>query len=231
MINESIEIQRDLSKIINYHKWIYEVIEPYLGNRILDVGCAIGNITCFFLNRELVVGLDPSENFVQTIKSKFSSYKNFQAIQADISNEETVNLKKKKFDTVTCLNVLEHIGDDVRALRNIHKILDNKGRLVLLVPAFKCLYGTVDKTDQHYRRYTKQELRLKLKKSGFIVEKQFYMNVLGIPGWYLNGKILKKPLVSHKSLAFYDRLVPVLAWFERKFKPPIGLSLITVCKK
>ena len=191
MINESIEIQRELSKIINYHKWIYEAIKPYLGNRILDVGCAIGNITRFFLNRELVVGLDPLENFIQTIKSTFLSYKSFQAIQADISNEETVNLKKKKFDTVTCLNVLEHIEDDISALKNIHKILDNEGKLILLVPAFKCLYGTVDKTDHHYRRYAKQDLRLKLKKSGFIIEKQFYMNLLGILGWYLNGKILK----------------------------------------
>ena len=95
------------------------------------------------------------------------------------------------FDTVVCLNVLEHVKDDLRALSFMRTVLEPGGRLVLQVPAFQFLYGSVDRAIGHYRRYTRRDLALKMRQAGFEVEDSFYMNVIGMAGWFWNNRIMK----------------------------------------
>ena len=134
-------------------------------------------------------------------------------------------------DTAIFLNFLEHIEDDLGALGNIYKVLIPGGKLLLLTPAFRFLYGTMDKADNHYRRYTKSSLRRKLKVVGFMVTEQCYMNFLGIFAWFINGKVLRRTLATERQYLFYDKLAPFLKLIEAKIKPPLGLSIVTVAKK
>ena len=230
-INAGFEIQQRVAYAKNYNYWIYTTIASFVGKRILDVGCGLGNITQYLLDRESIVGIDILDSFVAEMGKRFSSYPNFKIIKGTITDKNVLRLKEMNFDTIICLNVLEHIENDRQALRNMFELLPHNGRLILLTPAIKFLYGTMDAADGHYRRYTKRELRVKLKNSGFIVKKQFYMNLLGILGWYLNGKILRKRFIPVKGYAVYDKFVWFLSKFERIFTPPIGLSIITGCIK
>ena len=183
--NIGLQIQERLSSVDRYNKWIYQSIRPYLGNRILDVGCAIGNITRYFLDRELVMGLDVSDEFIERIAVYFSKYPNFKAVKHDISDEKVLQLKNEKIDTVVCLNVLEHIKDDNLALQNIYEILSDCGRLILLVPAIKLLYGTMDSADNHFRRYSKKEIRTLIANCGFSIQKHYFMNFCKYSKLYL----------------------------------------------
>jgi hypothetical protein len=109
-------------------------------------------------------------------------------------------------------------------------MLEPGGRLVLLVPALRSLFGSLDRALDHFRRYDRGELLAKLDRAGFSVERQFFFNLLGVPGWYLNSRVLKRTSFPPVQLTLYDRLVPLFR-LESRFRLPIGMSLIAVARK
>ncbi|MGH2449114.1 MAG: class I SAM-dependent methyltransferase, partial [Chloroflexota bacterium] len=173
-----LQIQNRLANAPNYNRWIYQQIAPYIGQRVLDVGCAIGNITQFYVDRELVVGLDVVPELLTVIRQRFAD-KNFEAHHLDVSSPELRMLRDLKLDTAIILNVLEHIDDDVGALVGMRETLAPGGRICLLTPVNKWLYGPMDATDHHFRRYTRKELNGKLADAGLTVEHQNFFNLLG----------------------------------------------------
>jgi SAM-dependent methyltransferase len=103
------------------------------------------------------------------------------------------------------LNVFEHIEDDQRAIEQIYQKLAPGGALLLYVPAFHCLWSTLDDKVCHYRRYTKKTLRtLVLPK--FSIEKLQYADSLGFIA-ALTFRLLRKDSTSltAKSIAWYDK--------------------------
>jgi SAM-dependent methyltransferase len=226
-----LEIQQRLADVDRYNEWIFEQFRPFVGERVLDVGCAIGNITSFYMDRDLVVGLDVAQEFVDEMKLRYGDRSNFRAELIDISDPKVLDLTKDRIDTIVCANVLEHVENDVRALAHMHEILVPGGHLLLLVPAFKFLFGTMDRADRHYRRYTKKLIEERLLAAGFRLERLYYMNILGMLGWFVNGRILKRDIVSTSHYSLYNRMVPTLARMERKLKPPVGLSVVAVARK
>ena len=111
-----------MSKATNYNKWIFNNIKPYIGKEILEIGGGIGNMTRFFINQKLVVSTDIAEYNINKLKTNFKSRKNFFPVKTDIS-QTTSAQKKFSFDTIICINVLEHIKNDFAALRNMNSIL------------------------------------------------------------------------------------------------------------
>ena len=217
---------------INYRDWMYHRLAPFIGQRILEVGAGIGNFTSLLLDRQLIVAVDTYAPCVAQLRTRLSDAPNVVALHLDIADAGTDQLGHYGFDTVICLNVLEHIEDDCRALSNMHAVLEPGGRLVLLVPAFQFLYGTVDRSLQHYRRYTRKDLLPKIASTGFDVDKTFYMNMVGMAGWFLNNRVLKRGEESPKQILTFDRWVaPWADRVERLVPPPFGLSLIAICRK
>jgi SAM-dependent methyltransferase len=136
-------------------------------------------------------------------------------------------LATEKFDAIVCLNVLEHVEDDERSLASMRRLLDRGGRLVLLVPALRALYGSLDRALGHYRRYTKPELRAKFDRARLRMVHLEYFNLAGIPGWWLTGRVLRRTLIPAASLRLYDALVPLFRW-ERWLPWRLGQSLIAI---
>ncbi len=149
---------------------------------------------------------------------------------ADISEEKTLDFDKK-FDTIVCVNVLEHIKDDEKALANMFRLLSPKGNLLLFVPALSQLYGALDKQLGHFRRYTKNMLSKKILKAGFQIKKISYSNFFGIFGWYLNSRILKRKRFSILQPLIFDKFVPLISRTESLLELPIGMSLFLVAEK
>jgi len=213
----------------NYNKWIYEIFRPYMGRNVLEVGCGIGNLSQYFLGAcDKLVGVDTSIFFIQHLKI---DYPEMEIYNFDITDEKVLSLESKKFDTIVAVNVLEHIKDDEKALSNMFKLLQPEGHLLLFVPALNCLFGSLDEGVSHFRRYDKKQLRHKVERTGFKVEKIFYGNLLGILGWVINGKILKRKNFPIMQPIVFDKFVPLLARIEKSLVPPIGLNLAAIVRK
>jgi SAM-dependent methyltransferase len=216
----------------NYRNWMYSRIAPFIGERILEVGAGIGNFTELLLDRELVVATDKYQLCLDRLTSRLGHNPKVLSEILDLGEPPEDRLIDYGFDTVICLNVLEHVEDDLRALAFMRSVLVPGGRLVLLVPAFNFLYGSVDQVIGHYRRYTRKDLLPRMREAGFVIESSFYMNVIGMAGWFWNNRVRKIKEESPSQIALFDRFIA--PWAERveKFiRPPFGLSLIAIGQK
>ena len=129
-----------------------------------------------------------------------------------------------------CLNVLEHIEDHENTLRDFHAVLQPGGRLALLVPAMKALYGTLDMNLDHFRRYEREELRQMATAAGFTVEKIRFMNQPGVFAWWLNSRVLKRKILPTGQLNAVRWVMPILR-SEEKRDPSFGMSLLVLARK
>ena len=141
------------------------------------------------------------------------------------------NPLKKDFDSVVCINVLEHIEKDQKALQNMYSSLGKNGTLILMVSAFKRLYGSIDIADKHLRRYDKKEIKEKVVNAGFRIKKIFYMNFVGLLGWWYHSKLLKLKIHNKTDISRFDKVCLFFEFMENIIKPPIGLSLVIVAEK
>ncbi len=235
-IEIELEQQRRLGEADAYLKWLFRNLEPYIGQRVLDVGCAIGNITQFLLRdatgapRERIVGIDVAPEMVDVIRRRFSDQPHLQARVCDITRPDALELASEHFDTIVCAHVLEHVADDVAALRNMRTLLPEGGRLILLVPVVKWVWGRLDEATGHQRRYTWRELEPLLVRLGFAIQDHWYVNFLAILGWFFTGRILRQKIIPTSQYSLYNRLTPLLARLETWLRPPIGLSVACICK-
>lgn len=221
----------------NYFQWISWIINPYLGLKMLDIGSGYGiHLEYILPNHPNVTSIDLSYDMVSALQKKFYAYNNFDALQGDFENESNIKcLKTECFDTIVCLNVLEHMRDDVSALKRMKEILSQqKGIAVLMVPAHQWLYGSMDKQAGHFRRYSSISLGKKLQNSGFEILKLYHFNVFGVFPWFINNRILKKGLngsgVGLQIKIFDAFIVPLMKRVESKIKFPIGQSIITIAR-
>ena len=224
-------IQDILRQAHNYNRWLFESVEPALGRRVLDIGSGFGNVTRLLLDREHVVSIDVETFYVEYLEEAFASADNFEAHCCDITSDASEFLMEKKLDSAMCLNVLEHIEDDVGFLRRIHEILLPGGGLGLLVPALQVLYGSMDSADLHFRRYGRPDLRAKLEQAGFEVEDLRFLNRLGAIGWFVNGRILRREIIPAGQLGFYEKIIPWMRRAETLLPLPFGQSLVAIARK
>jgi 2-polyprenyl-3-methyl-5-hydroxy-6-metoxy-1,4-benzoquinol methylase len=222
-----------LSAAEHYNRWIFSVFEPYLGSRILEVGCGIGTYTQMLLNTELVknvISLEMQPDYIERLNSRIT-VPTGKRLEARCQNilEDTVGLEG--LNGVMMLNVLEHIKDDAQCLGVLKGLLEPGGKLLILVPALPWLYSEYDRSISHYRRYTKQSLKAVVEGQGFQIRKLQYFNALGIAGWWVRFCVLKQTQFEPKSVRLFNALSPALQSLERLIPPPLGLSLVVVAEK
>ena len=224
------EVLNSLTEARRFSKWSVKVIEPWLGNRILEIGSGIANISRQLPMRELLTLSDRDPEYLKLLQQAFEYYDGVEVIELDITKDEHFERLEKRFDTIVCLNVLEHIQDDVSALGRMAQLLQPGGRLILQVPQYQFLYSPMDKDLGHYRRYETQELGKKLSDAGLQVEIMKNFNSLGTLGWLVNSRIMGKKDLGKLKLKIYDMLVPALSRIEKVLDLP-GLSIVAVGKK
>ena len=130
-------------------------------------------------------------------------------------------------DYVFTLNVLEHIEDDVTALKDIHRMLKPGGRLTVYVPALQYLYTGMDRCVGHWRRYSKNELIEKVRAAGFEIKQTRYADSLGVLAT-LVFKVINdgSGTPSKKSVDLYDRWAfPISHFIDRLFGGLYGKNL------
>jgi SAM-dependent methyltransferase len=218
-----------LSEVSRYNRWIYDQIAPALGRRVLEVGSGTGNITEFLLaaGRE-VVATDVVASYRDEVRERFRGRANLQV--GSLNHAAPPQFVAQPFDTVVCLNVLEHIEDDRFALGQMRETLKPGGRLALLVPAHRLLHGAFDDAVGHYRRYSRRGLKEILERAGFAVESLKFFNAAAALPWFVNGRLLRRAYLPEGQVSLADRLVPLLR-LEKFVGPPFGISLVAIARK
>ncbi len=201
-------------------------IAPAGSGRVLEIGSGIGNLSEFLLDRARVVLTDTRDEYLTRLRRRFAGHANVSVVRLYLPNEHGA-LENERFDTIICLNVLEHVDDDVGSLAAMRALLAPRGRLVLLVPALPALYGTIDRALGHHRRYRRSDLAALFRRTGLSVAHIEYFNLAGIPGWWFAGKVLRRQLIPGGSLKVYDALVPLFR-LERLLPWRLGQSLIAI---
>jgi SAM-dependent methyltransferase len=222
------ETLKTFSLAHNYNIWIINLFAPYIGKKILEIGSGIGNLTYYLQHFGVLSCIDISDYYLAHMRI---DYPDIAFYKYDVSDEAIKALKSEQFDTVVCVNVLEHVADDRKALENLYAILKPGGRLLLYVPALQFLYGSVDKNLQHHRRYNKAPLEKLLRQTGFSIERIFYSNFVAIFGWYFNSRIQRKMELSYWQTMLFDKFAPIFEKIEKRIKPPVGMCLIAIAKK
>jgi SAM-dependent methyltransferase len=228
-----------ISENHRFNDWMYRQVNARLKREMLDVlevGSGLGTFSERII-RDLppsshIMLTDKSGIYVQALKGRYSLCKNVSVTRMDLNNRTDYSrIGYEKYDLILALNVLEHISDDQLALRELYKVLKKDGSFVILVPCHKFLFNVIDENVGHFRRYTKRELKAKIRETNFKVELIRYFNFLGIVGWYFNGNLLKNPGINPTASKWFDRMVPLLDYLERITLHRIGLSLICFLKK
>lgn len=213
-----------------YNRWQYSRIAPYLGRRICEIGSGIGNMSTLILDSapDLLIATDTDSYYRAALQRHFEGCPNVVVEELTLPDPSAAErFGRFDLDTVVALNVIEHIADDVGALRSIASMLSGGGRAVILVPALPALFGSLDLALGHHRRYTRTSLRRQMEKAGFRVARTFYFNLAGILGWWLNARVRRVPRIPLGQLRHFDRLVPLLRT-EDLIPLPLGQSVIAI---
>lgn len=211
----------DTEKLDRYNAWFWDEVKDYAKDNILEVGSGIGRVSKFIVRDfKHVVLSDYSDKYIKILRKKYKV-----VIKLDLTKGT-----RQKFDCIISCNVLEHIEDDKQAINNLYKMLRPGGILILQLPACPFLFNEVDKSIYHYRRYTVNSLRNKLKQ--FKIIKTHYFNFAGIPGWWFAGSVLKRKTIPEGGLNWFNRLLPIIRFIDKAFfQDRIGVNVIAVCQK
>ena len=212
-----------------YNDWIAQQIRPHCGRRILEVGAGIGNIgTRLLRHAEYLCALEPNPACFEILRRGLESEPRFECRRWRIEDCDFEFVASRQIDTIVCVNVLEHVEDDLQALKRLRAMLHGPaGRLVLVVPAVPAAYGSIDAALGHYRRYSRSGLRSVLAQAGFSIGSLRYSNLIGLLGWLYNARIARRIQQSAAQIQVFDGLiVPWYSRLERLLPPPVGLSLV-----
>lgn len=224
----------DLESAVHYNRWIAGMLIPHLGVRVLEVGCGTGNITGLvarhLMGRGQVLGVDSQEAYLRRARERARDLNNVRYEKYNVSRG-LATYRRYRPDTIIFVNVLEHIRDDRKVLAESLRLLPSGGRILVFVPALQALFGSMDATYGHYRRYSLPELTGKILEAGFVSVTGRYLNLLGVLGWWWNGKVMRRKVIPTGQMMLYDRIVAVTRHFERYLPRPLGLSLFCAGRK
>ncbi len=214
----------DLAEARRYNEWLFSRARPNLGRRVLDAGAGIGTFTELAADAaDEVVAVEPDPQFAAELERRFAGRDDITVVQTAI-DEFT---GESAFDSVLCLNVLEHVGRDGEALQRMAASLRSGGKLLLLVPAHPALYGAYDRATGHARRYTRSGLRTELERAGLKIDELRYVNPIGAAGWFLRIRLARGDAWPGRSAAAFERIVPLARALDG-VRLPFGLSLWAV---
>lgn len=216
-----------------YSAHVFDIFRAHIGRRVLEIGSGIGTMTRKLAETaDQVVGLEPNANCVARLQEAMRGDPRFSLLTCHLEECDRAELKAHRFDTVFCVNVLEHIRDDGEALRAFSDVIVPRGHVLTFVPAVQAAYGPMDAELGHHRRYSKATLARVYADAGLEMVALRYTNPVGLIGWMVNAHITKSTAHSLAQIRLFETFVaPWALPLERLITPPIGLSLIAIGQK
>ena len=221
---------RRLARASRFTGWMADLIRPFLGSRLLEIGSGTGAITRRLVPRDLYVASEVDPLYLETLRNLTADRPYLAARYTDVTDLESFPKVEGGFDSVVCLNVIEHVDDDVGALRNVRSVLSPGGRAVVLVPSGPWNFGTLDEALGHRRRYTEESLLRLATDAGLHVTTVLRFNRLSSLPWWVNGRLLRRRSAGRFQIGAVDWLTPLFRRIDR-FLPFPPLSLIAVMER
>ena len=225
----------DLDELADAHRladWMFDQFRPVLSDAVLEVGPGIGTFTERLLDagakRLLLVEPDPA--FDVELERRFGHDARVTLASDRVPGSAAIAATAGTWGLVLCQNVLEHVEDDAGAMDELAGALRPGGALALLVPAHPRLYGALDRTFGHHRRYTRDRVASLVAGSGLELADLYSFNLLGVPGWWVKNRAGARSL-GPRSLAAYERMVGAWRTVEARRRPPWGLSLDAIARR
>jgi glycosyltransferase involved in cell wall biosynthesis len=220
-----------LANTPRFNAWMAQMIAPFVGCRVLELGAGIGNLTRHLVRSRLsYFATDIDGEHIARLRTRFQNTPTLETRRCDLTSPKDFELFIGKMDTVICLNVVEHVLDEEVAFHNISSSLSKGGKAIILVPQGQSIYGTLDEVLGHYRRYSEADLRAKMARAGLRTERVLHFNRITTPAWFVNGRLLKKRTFGAFQLFVFDHLVWLWRLLDR-FLPWYSVSLIAVGTK
>jgi len=216
-----------LSRAPRFNAWMADVVRPFCGKRVLEIGSGTGNLTRRLVPRDRYVASDVNPLYLHTLQTLTADRPYLTAQHCDVTDPATFPRIDGGFDTVVCLNVVEHVDDDKGALENIRAVLSESGRAIVLVPQGPWLFGTLDEVLGHKRRYDEQGLRKVAAAAGFHVTAIVPFNRMSSIPWWLSGRVLRRRTFGLLQMLVVNWLTPLFRLVDRWLPLP-PLSLIAV---
>lgn len=211
--------------------WYYDKFRERISGRVLELGSGIGNISQHLAqDASELVCTDVEEVYVERLRESFPAAPHVSVHRYDLDEPPPRALTSEPFDVVISLNVLEHVADDRRAIRDLVSLLAPGGWLLTYVPAISRAYGTMDAALGHHRRYDRPELGARMTEADLQIHRLDYMNPIGLVGWALNGLVLKKQSLDARQVGVFERIVPLVRLVDR-VPLPLGLGLVCHARK
>lgn len=204
--------------------------------KVLEIGCGTGgNLVYFSKIFPKIQGVECCEKAITFAKQKTKIKMQTGKLPDDLP------FKKEKFDIIFMFDVLEHIEEENKTLKKIHQILNEQGKLIITVPAFKLLWSNHDTRNQHYRRYTKGMLKQSLIKGGFKINYSNYFNFLLFLPIFIT-RMLDKGKSKHEEnndIKNYNKITNNLLrlimesekYLMKYLRFPWGVSVISIAQK
>lgn len=231
----------NLSGTDAFTRWVLDEVSPWLGDRVLEVGCGMGTYTAAMADgRRRIVAVDIDESYIEAARLRLGSRSDICVMRSDVrqlsmpspADQETSGQAfDTAFDTIVMFDVLEHIEDDVGILAQLRERLRDGGHLILKVPAGPWLYSPMDRAIGHWRRYDKAGLRHVMKHAGYEIVAIWPFNGLAAPGWWWNGRVRKRSVPPAGQVALFNRLVPILRPLDQVARHLCGVSLLAVGRR
>lgn len=204
------------------------------GLRILDAGCGTGGMLGPLAEFGTVEGLELEPRAVEAARRRAGG-----AARVHPGGLPEGLPRGERYDLITALDVLEHIGPSVDALRALRSALAPGGTLVITVPAFPFLWSAHDEVNHHQRRYTRASLQRELATAGFAIRHLTHYNSLLFPptaAVRLLQRVLPREGNPRSDLqlppapvnAALRTLFALERWWVPRLEVPFGLSLLAV---
>lgn len=210
---------------VNYNTHLTNLLSRHLSaeSSILDFGAGTGE----FALRLVEKGFNVSVLEIEPTLAANLKELGLPTVAAPLQTSTSI------FSHIYSLNVLEHIEDDMEAVKTISSKLLSNGTLILYLPAFSILFSEMDKKVSHYRRYNKKSLRQLLLDGGFEVETIHYVDFLGFFATIAYKLTPNRDgSISIPAIRFYDKFVfPLNAVMDRIFNRYCGKNLFAVAHK
>jgi glycosyltransferase involved in cell wall biosynthesis len=223
-------VLNNLTGTPQYLSWVSRKLRPHVGDAVLEVGAGIGNISGRLMGKRLLyMAAEKDPLYLHALRNRFLRTPNVVVQPMDPERPEDLAGLERCFDTVLCLNVLEYLESPELVLEALRETLQPAGTMIVLVPQNPSLYGSLDRSLGHKRRYTAAGARQLLESCGFTVEKVYNFNKAGTPPWWAYSKLSGSKRIGKPVLKLFDKTV----WLLSRLDPLIpwnGLSVILVAR-
>lgn len=219
-----------LARAPRFNRWMADTIRRYCGDRILEIGSGVGNLTRRLAPRGRYIVTDVNPLYLQTLGNLVVDKPYMSASYCDVTELNSFPRLEQGYDTVICLNVIEHVEDDRAALENIKAVLAPDGRAIVLVPQGPWNMGTLDEVLGHRRRYTRDSLARLAAQCGMRVSTMLDFNRVGTLAWFLNGKLLRRHSFGLMQIWVLNLITPLMKKLDAIVPIP-PLSLIAVMER